>query len=190
LILTLTVNPAVDKNVTADHLVFEDRAYILARSESAGGRESTPRCDSFIGGATAAIVPRGGRPACASSSCSPGVVFRFTWSESKSNIRTNLTISDKTGLTVKLNELGPPMTRPEVSRLEAMVGERLDGASWLLICGSLPPAVAPSLYSRLVAMARERGVKTLLDTDGEPLREGSRRGRPWWPPTSRRRRGS
>jgi fructose-1-phosphate kinase PfkB-like protein len=32
--------------------------------------------------------------------------------------------------------------------------------------------VPPALYSRLIALARERNVRTLLDTDGEPLREG------------------
>ena len=173
MILTLTVNPAVDRNVTADHLVFEDRAYILSRSESAGGRGINA---SFVihsfGGPTAAIVPSGGKTGVRFEQLLAGCGFPVHVVRIKSNIRTNFTISDKTGLTVKLNELGPPMTRPEVSRLEAMVGEKLDGASWLLICGSLPPAVSPTLYSRLVALARERGVKTLLDTDGEPLREG------------------
>ena len=38
LILTLTVNPAIDRNILVDRLVFEDRAYILSRNESAGGR--------------------------------------------------------------------------------------------------------------------------------------------------------
>ncbi|HSW50009.1 MAG TPA: 1-phosphofructokinase family hexose kinase [Bryobacteraceae bacterium] len=173
MILTLTVNPAVDKNVTADHLVFEDRAYILSRSESAGGRGINASCviHSF-GGATAAIVPSGGKAGARFEQLLAGCGFPVHVVRIKHEIRTNLTISDKTGLTVKLNELGPPMTKPEIGRLEAMVSERLAGASWLLICGSLPPAVSPGLYSRLVAMARERGVKTLLDTDGEPLREG------------------
>jgi 6-phosphofructokinase 2 len=173
LILTLTVNPAVDRNVTADHLVFEDRAYILARSESAGGRGINASCviHSF-GGATAAVVPSGGKAGARFEQLLAGCGFPVHVVRIRSEIRTNLTISDKTGLTVKLNELGPPMTKPEVSRLEAMVSERLEGAAWLLICGSLPPAVSPTLYSRLVKMARERNVKTLMDADGEPLREG------------------
>ena len=37
-ILTLTVNPALDRIVTVDRLVFEDRAYILSTTEMAGGR--------------------------------------------------------------------------------------------------------------------------------------------------------
>ena len=38
LILTLTINPALDRIITADRLVFEDRGYILDRGEAAGGR--------------------------------------------------------------------------------------------------------------------------------------------------------
>ena len=37
-ILTLTVNPALDRIVTVDRLVFEDRAYIESPTEAAGGR--------------------------------------------------------------------------------------------------------------------------------------------------------
>ena len=38
MILTLTVNPAIDRTITVDRLAFEDRAYILSRSkESPGG---------------------------------------------------------------------------------------------------------------------------------------------------------
>jgi 1-phosphofructokinase family hexose kinase len=41
-----------------------------------------------------------------------------------------------------------------------------------MVCGSLPPGVPPSFYARLIVMAREKKVKTLLDADGDALREG------------------
>jgi 1-phosphofructokinase family hexose kinase len=173
LILTLTVNPAIDRNVTADHLVFEDRAYILATSESAGGRGiNASRVIHSFGGSTAAIVPSGGKTGARFEKMLEGCGFPVHIVQIRSEIRANLTISDKTGLTLKLNELGPPIADNEIERLETMVRQRLKGASWLLICGSLPPGVSPALYSRLIASAREHEVKTLLDTDGEPLREG------------------
>src|SRR5438105_15568550 len=62
LILTLTINPAIDRNVTADRLVFEDRAYILSTDESAGGRGINAAfvIHSF-GGKTLAILTSGGK---------------------------------------------------------------------------------------------------------------------------------
>lgn len=173
LILTLTVNPAIDRNVTADRLVFEDRAYILARSESPGGRGINASCVVHaFGGATTAIVTSGGKNGVRFEQLLGGCGFPVRVVRIRHEIRQNLTITDKTGLTVKLNELGPPMSKTELARLESTVREQLEGASWLLLCGSLPPSVPPSLYSTLIAMARERNVRTLLDTDGDALREG------------------
>ena len=62
LILTLTINPAIDRNVTVDRLVFEDRAYILDTRESAGGRGINASCviQSF-GAETAAVAICGGK---------------------------------------------------------------------------------------------------------------------------------
>ena len=177
MILTLTVNPAIDRNVTADRLVFEDRAYILAESQSAGGRGINASCVIHaFGGRTAAIAPSGGAIGARFEQLLAGCGFPVHVVRIENEIRRNLTITDKTGLTVKLNELGPPMTKAELSGLEAMVREKLAGASWLLICGSLPPTVPPGFYSGLLEMARKRGVRTLLDTDGDPLREGVEKG--------------
>jgi len=61
LILTVTINPSVDRNVQVDRLVFEDRAYILARSDSAGGRGmNASRVLHSFGAKTLAIVTSGG----------------------------------------------------------------------------------------------------------------------------------
>jgi 1-phosphofructokinase family hexose kinase len=173
LILTLTVNPALDRNVTVDRLVFEDRAYILSRNEAPGGRGINASCviHSF-GGETAAIVPSGGSTGARFEQLLSGCGYPVHVVRIDNEIRTNLTITDKTGLTVKLNELGPPMNEAELDLLERAVRENLDQSSWLLLCGSLPPGVPPSFYSRLIALARERHVMTLLDTDGDALRQG------------------
>jgi 1-phosphofructokinase family hexose kinase len=173
LILTLTVNPAIDRNVTADRLVFEDRAYILSTREGPGGRGINASCvvHSF-GGRTAAIVTSGGKSGIRFEQLLSGCGYPVHVVRIKNEIRTNLTITDKTGLTVKLNELGPSLSKPELGRLEKAVRDQLAGASWLMICGSLPPDVPGSFYSRLTALARKHNVRTLLHTDGEALREG------------------
>jgi 1-phosphofructokinase family hexose kinase len=90
----------------------------------------------------------------------------------KREIRTDLTITDKQGLTVKLNEAGPELSKAEAARFERAVRQTLDRAAWLLLCGSIPPGVPASFYGKLVTLARKKGVKTLLHAGGEPLREG------------------
>jgi 1-phosphofructokinase family hexose kinase len=87
-------------------------------------------------------------------------------------MRTNLTITDKQGLTVKLNEFGPTIKPKELDKISAAVESRLGKAHWLMICGSLPPGVPPAFYTHLVELARKKKVKTLLDTDGDALLQG------------------
>lgn len=173
MILTLTVNPAIDHNVIADRLVFEDRAYILSTSETAGGRgiNASSVIHSF-GGETLAISTCGGRSSDRFRQFLCGCGFPAEVVPIENEIRTNLTITDRQGLTVKLNQPGPPLTKQELDRLYAAVEHRLAGATWLMICGSLPPGVSPGFYSNIVRLAHDHGVKTLLDTDGEALIEG------------------
>ena len=88
------------------------------------------------------------------------------------DIRLNLTITDRHGLTVKLNEIGPRLDRGELSTVEGTVEAQLGRASWLMLCGSLPPGVPSDFYAQLIVRATKKNVKTLLDTDGEALSQG------------------
>ncbi|HPT27792.1 MAG TPA: hexose kinase [Bryobacteraceae bacterium] len=170
MILTLTLNPAIDRNVTADKLVFEDRAYILTSNESAGGRgiNASHLLNSF-GATTLAIAISGGRAGklfeeFLAKKNYPSELIRI-----RHNIRTNITIADRNGLAIKLNERGPELLPAEVARVEKAVCGKLSGASWLMLCGSLPPGVPADFYARLVRSASKRGVPVLVDADGDAL---------------------
>jgi 1-phosphofructokinase family hexose kinase len=173
LILTLTVNPAVDRTVLVDHLVFEDRGYILSRSEAAGGRGiNASRVIHSFGGKTAAILAAGGETGRRIQAMLKDEGFPSDAVNIRSESRTNLTISDKQGLTIKLNELGPPIDESELKAVQEAVKARVANATWLMLCGSLPPGVPPHFYCDLIKLARENNVNSLLDTDGDALLHG------------------
>jgi len=173
LIVTLTINPAIDRNITVDRLAFEDRAYILDQSESAGGRGiNAAKVIHSFGGDPLAILTSGGDSGRRLEEHLSHLGFRTVVVPIANEIRTNLTITDRQGLTVNLNEAGPHISKPEVRRLEESVEANLKGAQWFLIAGSIPPGVPPDFYGKLVGMARRHKVKTLLDADGEALRAG------------------
>jgi 1-phosphofructokinase family hexose kinase len=173
LIVTLTVNPAIDQTVSADRLVFDDRAYILAKGEAAGGRgiNASSLIHAF-GGKTIAIATAGGAPGDRFKTLLGRFSFPVQFVPVASDTRINLTITDKHGLSVKLNEAGAELTALELAKIEQTVKTRLPKADWLLLCGSLNPGVPPDFYARLIQMAQQQGVMTLLDTDGEPLLAG------------------
>jgi 6-phosphofructokinase 2 len=178
LILTLTLNPAIDRNVTADKLVFEDRAYILATRESAGGRgiNASWVLHSF-GAQTLAVAISGGKSGRRLEEFLGSCSFAWELVKVRNEIRTNITISDRSGLAIKLNERGPSLSRAELDKVEKAVCARLPRASWLMLCGSVPPDVPSDFYARLIRAAAKRGVPALVDTDGEAL-EASFEARP------------
>jgi 1-phosphofructokinase family hexose kinase len=173
LIVTLTVNPAIDRTISVDRLAFEDRAYVNSSRESAGGRGiNASRVIQSFGGQTLAVLISGGDTGKRLEEHLSGCGYPIAVVPIQNDIRTNLTITDKQGLTVNLNEAGPTLSKSELAHVERVVLQSLRKAQWLMVCGSLPPGVPPSFYARLIAMAREKKVKTLLDADGDALREG------------------
>jgi 1-phosphofructokinase family hexose kinase len=172
LIVTLTINPTIDRVISVDRLAFEDRAYINSKYDSPGGRGINASCviHSF-GGETKALLISGGatgeRLQELLNGCLPFEIIPVA-----REIRTNLTITDRHGLTVNLNEKGPELTKAEVARVESAVRKSLEKADWLMICGSMPPGVPNDFYGKLAAMARKKKVSVLLHADGEALRHG------------------
>jgi len=173
LIVTLTINPAIDRILSVDRLAFEDRSYVHSSREAAGGRGiNSSRVIHAFGGATLAVLTSGGDAGKRLEGHLGGGGFPIAVVPIRNEIRTNFTITDRHGLTVNLNEAGPALSKAEVLLVEKTVRNSLDKACWLLLCGSVPPGVPASFYGKLVALARRRKVKTLLHADGDPLREG------------------
>lgn len=173
MIVTLTINPAIDRTISVDRLAFEDRAYIKSSGETAGGRGvNSAEVIHAFGGETVAVLTSGGEPGKRLEGLLTNQGIKIAVAPIGRDTRTNLTITDRHGLTVNLNEPGPELTKTEVARVEKTVRDALSHASWLMLCGSLPPGVPPSFYAKAIAIARQKKVKTLLHASGEALREG------------------
>jgi 1-phosphofructokinase family hexose kinase len=173
LIVTLTINPTIDRVLSVDRLAFEDRAYINSTRETAGGRGiNAAAVIHAFGGETLAVFPAGGDSGKRLEAHLTRLGLPFQAVPIENQIRTNLTITDRHGLTVNLNEAGPTLSKPEVARVEKAVKDTLSAASWLMLSGSIPPGVPDDFYARLIAAARKKKVKTLLHADRDSLRLG------------------
>lgn len=167
------MNPAIDRTMGVDRLAFDDRAYILSSKDSPGGRgiNAATVIHSF-GGKTLAIIPAGGERGARFEQYMDHCGFPVTMVPIRNDIRLNLTITDRHGLTVKLNEIGPKLDRGELASIVGTVEAYLANATWLMLCGSLPPGVPSDFYAQLIARAQKKNVRTLLDTDGDALAQG------------------
>ncbi len=172
-ILTLTVNPALDRIISVDRLVFEDRAYIESTTEAAGGRGiNAARVLTSFGAEAVAITTSGGENGRCFEKYLEADSFGKEIVSIRNDIRINLTVSDRQGLSIKLNELGPALSPSEQKSVISATEKLLPKACWLMLCGSLPPGMDLHFYTKLIELAAKHKVETLLDTDGDALLHG------------------
>jgi 1-phosphofructokinase family hexose kinase len=91
--------------------------------------------------------------------------------QASGEIRSTAVVMEPSGRTTVMNEPGPTLGAGEWDAYEAAIADALSaGEHAVLVCsGSLPPGSPDGAYGRLVALARARGVRALVDTSGDAL---------------------
>jgi fructose-1-phosphate kinase PfkB-like protein len=86
--------------------------------------------------------------------------------------RTNIIVNEiSSGKQVAFSDRGPNVKPYELMQIMHKL-EKLDEPDMVVISGSLPLAIHPEIYRRLIVMAKGKGARVILDTDGEALRVG------------------
>jgi tagatose 6-phosphate kinase len=104
-----------------------------------------------------------------------GIATQFTQIAQES--RRDLRISDSAAGTVtSFTEPAPYITTEELGRLAADFRGLMDGATAVVLCGSLPAGLPPEIYGSLASYAAEAGVPAVLDAGGSALWHAVARG--------------
>jgi 1-phosphofructokinase family hexose kinase len=104
-----------------------------------------------------------------------GITNDFVRIQEESRMSTAV-IDPTDGVTTEINERGPALSNAERERVVERILYLAQGAQIVVLCGSLPRGVPVELYGQLVDDLKRLGVTTVLDTEGEPLRVGTRSG--------------
>ena len=87
--------------------------------------------------------------------------------------RTSTAVIDPTsGDYTEIIEWGPLVHPEELEILREKVGYLSRGAEMVVLAGSLPRGVDDGFYAEMIRELNRRGVSTVLDAEGEPLRLG------------------
>ncbi|MEV4515217.1 1-phosphofructokinase family hexose kinase [Dactylosporangium sp. NPDC049525] len=170
--MTVTLNPALDLTYTVDALVPQTTHRVRAIAERPGGKGLNVAsvlhtlgepvlATGFLGGTTGAAVQ-----ALVDASGLPSAFVSIA-GETRRTV-TVVDAADATGLW----EPGPTVTGPEWTAFVRHFCELLGRATVVVLSGSLPGGLEHDAYAILIRLARERGVPTVLDTSGAPLRHG------------------
>jgi 1-phosphofructokinase/tagatose 6-phosphate kinase len=88
--------------------------------------------------------------------------------------RTSTAVVDPTATSyTEINEWGPHVDEDELDVLLEKLRYLTTGADTVVFAGSLPRGVDEGFYGETIRDLNRRGIRTILDSDGEPLRLGT-----------------
>ena len=176
MILTVTLNAAIDRTVAVPSFRQGHRHRAVEASTVAGGKGvNVARTLKLLGRPVIATGLAGGPTGARLMErlAEESILTDFTWIAGES--RTNLAVIDPTsGEQTEINERGPDVAPEELERFLEKLLYLARGARVCVVAGSLPPSVPASFAARIIAELKELGVETILDTEGEPLTAGLR----------------
>lgn len=168
MIVTVTMNPAIDRTVWVDRLVPGSLNRIRRAQNDPGGKginvSKTIRAlggDSvaagFLAGESGRFIERALKE--------QGIRCDFVYASGET--RTNTKVIEENGAMTELNEPGPHIDKKELEELLQKLLGYAGPQTLFVLSGSVPAGVEKSIYADIVRMAREKGAKVLVDADGE-----------------------
>lgn len=182
MIVTLTANPALDRAIILDAALRPgDVQSGTGGREDAGGKGiNVARAISAAGHEALAVLPLAPDDPYAIILAASGAATRAV--PVRGHVRANLTLTDPTGVTTKINLPGTPLSPGEAAQLVGAVVSACEGADWLVLAGSLPPGVGDDFYVDVIRAVRERwrtdAPRIAVDTSGAALHAVVERGHP------------
>lgn len=180
MIVTLTVNPALDRTIALDGALRpgEVQAATSAREEAGGKGVNVARVVAAAGADTVAVLPLATDDPYRAPLTATGVATVAV--PVARQVRTNLAITDPSGVTTKVNLPGHPLAAADSAAVVEAVVEAAAHAEWLVLAGSLPEATPAAFYVDVIRAVRERwgarAPRIAVDASGPALRDIVARG--------------
>jgi 1-phosphofructokinase/tagatose 6-phosphate kinase len=174
LIVTVTLNAAIDRTLTVPNFQRGQRHRASAGVTLAGGKGiNVARALKALGVPVVATGLVGGATGTriVEELTAEAILNDFVRIEGES--RTSTAVVDPTGETyTEINEWGPAVAPDELETLQEKLRYLTQGAELVVFAGSLPRDVGEDFYAESVRELARRQVPVVLDSEGEPLRLG------------------
>jgi 6-phosphofructokinase 2 len=168
-IVTLTLNPALDKSTTVSQLVPDHKLRCSPmRFDAGGGGINVSKGVQRLGGQGFAVFPVGGQN---------GISLCQILEKEGVNIRT-LTVPGETRENISVLETAKNaqyrFTLPGLQLTEKQADACLEiirelNPDYLVASGSLPPGLPETYYEKVAGFAKKNGIRFILDTSSAAL---------------------
>lgn len=168
MIITVTMNPAIDKTVEIEELLPGGLNRIKKVEYDAGGKGiNVSKTIRELGGESIAVGFLGGNAGKTIENVleDRGIGHDFIWVDGET--RTNTKVFEKNGAVTELNEPGPVITEEQVELLLKKIESYAEKNTLIVLAGSIPAGVDKNIYSRITECAHVNGALVLMDADGE-----------------------
>lgn len=173
MIITVTLNPALDKTIYLKNYHHGEVNIIDKSILDPGGKGinvskilnnfSCPYISlGFIGGMNGKILE--------DRLSEMGIRYKFTPVKANTRINTKM-IESATGKTTDLNEQGDEICLEELNRFIKECKEIMKEGDTLVLSGSVPKGIPQNIYYELCEIARQVGARVIIDSKGPLLKE-------------------
>jgi 1-phosphofructokinase family hexose kinase len=176
MIITVTLNAAIDKTLAVPNFRLGRRHRAVEQTAMAGGKGvNVARALKALGQPVIATGVAGGPTGTRiiEHLTEEAILNDFVRIREESRMSTAV-VDPTSGDQTEINERGPSVSEAE---LELFVDKLLylaKGAAVCVFAGSLPRGVDPALYARLIGELHKLGVMTVVDSEGDALRLAAR----------------
>lgn len=170
MIVTVTLNPCVDRTLFVSGLRLHDTNRVTQTEIDAGGKGlNLSRIAHRLGAETVALGFLGGEAGTyvRERMAQEGVTERCT--PIAAPTRTNVSIESGDGPPTTLNEAGPQISTEEFEALRAELTAQAKAGEWVVFAGSVPPSLPRTVVAQLARCAHEAGCRVMVDADGEVM---------------------
>lgn len=171
MILTVTLNPAVDKTYTTGELITGHVNRMRSAMSLAGGKGVNvtkvlrqydfPVCATgFLGGYAGDFI----------EDYLKGIQVDCRFIRVEGETRSNMNILADNGYVTEILEPGPEIGEEHLQQFLRQYEAMLPDCEMVVLSGSAARGLPDDIYPRLIEKARMRGIKTMLDTSGDSLK--------------------
>lgn len=174
MIVTITLNPAIDKTVEISDFEIGAVNRVYSMRVDAGGKGiNVSKVIKSLGGESKAVGIIGGTGGVFIKETLDRAGIKNDFHVINGETRTNLKIIDTSKKTnTDINEQGPLITFEDMERVKQQALSGLKPGDIVVLSGSVPANVDKSIYGMWISEAKKAGAKTILDADGDLLKHG------------------
>jgi len=172
MITTITLNPAVDKTIQISNFIVGNVNRVASIRLDAGGKGiNVSKVIKNLGGKSKAMGILSGNSGKFIKEYldSINILNDFVFTEGET--RTNIKVVDEISHTnTDINEAGPQASDKDLAEVSGKVFNNISSEDIIIFSGSVPSNVDKKIYGDWIKKAKAKGAKTILDADGELLK--------------------